>query len=85
MLPRPFRAQLRNVGERDEGQLLEFVFRRVFDGMTEVEKAVMQTLSIFTEPSPIETLVAGTGAEGHMVVDALEDLARDALARSCDY
>ena len=71
--------QLRGVADREEGQLLEFVFRRVFDGMTEVEKSVMQALSIFTEPSPIETLVAGTGSEAHGVVDALEDLARDAL------
>ena len=71
--------QLRGLADREEGQLLEFVFRRVFDGMTEVEKSVMQALSIFTEPSPIETLVAGTGSDAHAVVDALEDLARDAL------
>jgi hypothetical protein len=73
--------RLRSSGERDEEQLLEFVFRRVFDGMSEVEKAVMQTLSIFTEPSPTETLVAGTGQKAHSVVDALEDIARDALAQ----
>ena len=68
-------------GERDQGQLLEFVFRRVFDDMTDVERGVMQTLSMFSEGSPTETLVAGTGQSPHEVTDALDDLARDAMAQ----
>jgi len=68
-------------GDRDQGQLLEFVFRRIFDDMTDVERAVMQTLSIFSEGSATETLVAGTGHDAHAVSDALDDLARDALAQ----
>lgn len=43
---------------RDDSELLEFAFRRVFDGMTEIERAVMRTLSIFQEPSPSEVLEA---------------------------
>ena len=72
---------LRGADPRDDGQLLEFVFRRVFADMSDVERAVMQTLSIFQEPSPAEVLIAGTGHDGHAVLDALEDLARDALAQ----
>jgi tetratricopeptide (TPR) repeat protein len=72
---------LRAARGADAGQLLEFVFRRVFDGMTPVERAVMQTLSIFSDGSPMETLVAGTGHDAHAIVDALADLARDALAQ----
>jgi tetratricopeptide (TPR) repeat protein len=49
--------------------------------MSEVEKAVMQTLSIFSDGSPTETLVAATGDNAHAVADALDDLARDALAQ----
>ena len=72
---------LRSAGRRDDRQLLEFVFRRVFDDMTNVERDVMCTLSIFSDGSPTETLVAGTGHTAHAVVDALDDLARDALAQ----
>jgi tetratricopeptide (TPR) repeat protein len=72
---------LRGANPRDDGQLLEFVFRRVFMDMTDVERGVMQTLSIFQEPSPAEVLIAGSGHEGHAVLDALEDLARDALTQ----
>jgi len=75
------RADALRDAQAGDGQLLEFVFRRVFDDMTNVERAVMQTLSIFQNPSPVETLVAGTGKDGHEVSDALADLARDALAQ----
>ena len=64
---------------RDDSELLEFAFRRVFDGMTDTERAVMLTLSIFQEPSPSEVLVAATAYEGYAVVDALDDLVTDAL------
>lgn len=72
---------LRGANPRDDGQLLEFVFRRVFDDMSDVEQSVMRALSIFREPSPAEVLIAGTGHDGHTILDALEDLARDALAQ----
>lgn len=72
---------LRSSSDRDEGQLLEFVFRRVFDDMSDVERTVMQTLTMFSDGSPIETLVAGTGHDAHAVKDSLDDLARDALAQ----
>jgi tetratricopeptide (TPR) repeat protein len=72
---------LRGVSPNDDGELLEFVFRRVFTDMTDVERSVMETLSIFREPSPAEVLIAGSGHEGHAVLDALEDLYRDALVQ----
>jgi tetratricopeptide (TPR) repeat protein len=71
---------LASAAKRDDRQLLEFVFRRVFDSMSVVERDLMRVLSIFSEGSPMETLVAGTGHDAASVVDALDDLARDALA-----
>ena len=71
---------LASASRRDDRQLLEFVFRRVFESMSEVERDLMRVLSIFSEGSPIETLVAGSGHDASAVLDALDDLARDALA-----
>jgi tetratricopeptide (TPR) repeat protein len=71
---------LGNYRAKDESELLEFTFRRVFEDMTEIERSVMRTLSIFQEPSASEVLVAGTGHQGYGVVDALDDLVTDSLA-----
>ena len=70
---------LRDSGARGDSELLEFSFRRVFENMTDIEQAVMRTLSIFQEASPSEVLVAGTGSHGYAVVDALDDLVTDSL------
>ncbi len=64
-----------------DAELLEFAFRRVFEEMTGTERAVMQTLSIFQEPSAYEALVAGSGDKAHAVSDALEGLVRDAMVQ----
>jgi tetratricopeptide (TPR) repeat protein len=66
---------------KSDGQLLEFVFRRVFDAMSDCERAVMQILSIFQDPSSAEAVVTGAGHPGHLVMDALDDLTRDALSQ----
>jgi tetratricopeptide (TPR) repeat protein len=72
---------LRDFHSRDHSELLEFSFRRVFESMTEIERAVMRTLAIFQEPSASEVVLAGAGHEGFAVVDALDDLVTDALVQ----
>jgi tetratricopeptide (TPR) repeat protein len=73
------RADMLKGASRQESELLEFTFRRVFEEMSSAEKAVMRTLSILEDPTSIEGLVAGTGELGHAVVDALDGLVADAL------
>jgi tetratricopeptide (TPR) repeat protein len=72
--------QLRAAGRR-ESELLEFTFRRVFDDMSTTEKAAMRTLSILHDASSLEGVIAGTGVDGHLVVDALDELVGDALVQ----
>lgn len=62
-------------------QLLEFSFRRVFERLTSSERAVLETLSVLEQPIPTEALVAGAGAPGSQVLDAVEELADDALVQ----
>ena len=64
---------------RDNVELLEFSFRRVFEDMTAIERAVMRTIAIFQEPTPSEVIVAGTGEQGFAVNDGLDDLVTDSL------
>lgn len=73
------RAKRLRGAARQESELLEFTFRRVFEDMSNTEKAVMRTLSVLQEPTSIEGVVAGTGNQGHAVVDALDGLVADAL------
>jgi tetratricopeptide (TPR) repeat protein len=73
------RADRLTLASRQESELLEFTFRRVFEQMSSTEKALMRTLSILQDPSSIEGVVAGTGMQGHAVVDALDGLVADAL------
>lgn len=65
-------------GTRGE-ELLEFSFRRVFDSMPPQERSLLQVLSLFQSPIPREALIAGTSLPDFQVMDALDDLAADAL------
>jgi hypothetical protein len=59
--------------------LLEFSFRRVFDGMSDAEKGVLQVLSLFQKPLPTEALIVGSGLPQGSLDDALESLSQDVL------
>jgi tetratricopeptide (TPR) repeat protein len=63
-----------------EGEiLLEFSFRRVFDGMSDAERSVLQVLSLFQKPLPTEALIVGSGLPQVSLEDALESLSQDVL------
>jgi tetratricopeptide (TPR) repeat protein len=59
--------------------LLEFSFRRVFDGMSAAEKGVLQVLSLFQKPLPTEALIVGSGLPQISLDEALESLSQDVL------
>jgi tetratricopeptide (TPR) repeat protein len=59
--------------------LLEFSFRRVFDGMSHAEKKLLEVLSLFQKPLPTEALIVGSGLPGAVLEDAIEALSQDAL------
>lgn len=67
-------------GNRGE-ELLEFCFRRVFDGMAGPEKAVLQVLSLFHRPIPTEAILVGAGLPHFKLLDAAEELVADALVQ----
>lgn len=71
-------------GRRGE-ELLEFSFRRVFDTMTEYEKAIVQVLSLYTTPLPTEHVLVGAGVHVGLtdprLTDAIEQLVDDALVQ----
>ncbi len=75
-----FSNRLTGFTKRDE-ELLEFCFRRVFDSMTEHEKTVVQVLSLFQQPLPIEAILVGTFLTDTKVRDILDDLIADAVVQ----
>src|SRR5207248_1402054 len=62
-------------------ELLEFCFRRVFESMPTEEKGIVEVLSLFQRPLPTEALVVGTGHTHYRVLDAIEQLTKDALVQ----
>lgn len=62
-------------------ELLEFSFRRVFDGMSSAEKNVLEVLSLFQKPLPTEALIVGAGLPQLQLEDAIESLSQDALVQ----
>lgn len=72
-------------GRRGE-ELLEFSFRRVFDGLSPEERRVLETLALFQAPLPTETVLVGASmAKGFVadptLLDAISDLVDDALVQ----
>jgi tetratricopeptide (TPR) repeat protein len=59
--------------------LLEFSFRRVFDGMSDAEKSILEVLSLFQKPLPTEALMVGSGLPQASLENSLEALSQDAL------
>ncbi|MEQ1947453.1 MAG: tetratricopeptide repeat protein [Bryobacteraceae bacterium] len=67
-------------GSQKRGEeMLEFSFRRVFDGMTDTEKAVLYLLALFHQPQANEAILVGTQCSQGDVEIALEALLEDAL------
>jgi len=60
-------------------ELLEFCFRRVFETMQTEEKAILQVLSLFQRPLPIEAIVVGSNMSLVKFQDVIELLVNDAL------
>lgn len=75
-----FADRLSGSARRDD-ELLEFCFRRVFDAMTENERAVVQVLSLFQQPLPTEAILVGTSLSDAKVRDILDDLIADAIVQ----
>ncbi len=67
-----------SAGKRGD-ELLEFSFRRVFDGLQSVGQEVLQVLAILQRPIPVEAIVAATMHADMDVIDALDELTSDAL------
>lgn len=77
--------QITKSGRRGE-ELLEFAFRRVFDGMNAEEKRVLETLALFQAPLAPEALLVGsfTGSAAvadPRILDSIERLVDDALVQ----
>lgn len=73
-------AETMELSGKSNEELLEFSFRRVFDEMSPVEKAIMQVLAVVSD-IPIEALIQGTGLKSKSsdVIDALESLVSDTI------
>ncbi len=68
-----FAEKLRDEGKHGE-ELLEFSFRRIYEEMTERQRAVLQVLSFINQPLPIEALAAGAALDVHTAQDTLDEL-----------
>ena len=75
-----FVGGLSSLSAKDD-ELLEFCFRRIYERMTAVEKAIMQVLSLFQRPQYSEAIVVGSGKRADAVHDALAALVEDALVQ----
>lgn len=62
-------------------ELLEFCFRRIFDGMPGDEKFVLKVLSLFQSPLTLESLEAGTSISAQRISDALDRFEEDGLVQ----
>lgn len=60
-------------------ELLEFSFRRVLETMTPEERLIVDVLSLFMRPLPIEAILVGTGKPETTVIDSLEQLFEDSV------
>ena len=63
-------------------ELLEFTFRGIFSSMPGPEKAILNVLSVFQRPLPIEAILVGTGMVSYKLQDTLETLTNDSLVNS---
>lgn len=63
-------------------ELLEFTFRGIFSSMPGPEKIILNVLSVFQRPLPIEAILVGTGLASYKLQDTLETLTNDSLVNS---
>ncbi len=62
-------------------ELLEFLFRRVFEELPGAEKVVLEVLSLFNRPISTEALLVGADIPHSKLLDATEDLIESALVQ----
>ncbi|MFS8086641.1 MAG: RNA-binding domain-containing protein, partial [Acidobacteriota bacterium] len=62
-------------------QLLEFCFRRVFDSLDGAERKILEVLSLFQRPLPLEAVLVGASLPHYKFMDAAEALVEDTLAQ----
>jgi len=67
-----------STGFRGE-ELLEFCFRRIFDAMPGQERLILQVLSMFQRPLPLETILVGANISPHKIQDVIELLINDSI------
>ena len=63
-------------------ELLEFTFRGIFTSMPGPEKEILNVLSVFQRPLPIEAILVGTGQTSYKLQDTLEALTNDSLVQN---
>lgn len=63
-------------------ELLEFCFRGIFASMPGSEKAILNVLSTFQRPLPIEAILVGTQLASYKLNDTIETLIDDSLVQS---
>jgi len=63
-------------------ELLEFSFRGIFSSMPGPEKAILNVLSVFQKPLPIEAILVGTELTSYKLQDTLETLTNDSLVQN---
>lgn len=60
-------------------ELLEFFFRRIFDSMPSQERLILQVLSMFQRPLPLEAIIVGANLASHKIQDVIEELISDSI------
>lgn len=63
-------------------ELLEFSFRGIFSSMPGPEKSILNVLSIFQRPLPIEAILVGTELTSYKLQDTIETLTNDSLVQN---
>jgi tetratricopeptide (TPR) repeat protein/type II secretory pathway predicted ATPase ExeA len=63
-------------------ELLQFSFRGIFSSMPGPEKAILNVLSVFQRPLPIEAILVGTELTSYKLQDTLETLTNDSLVQN---
>jgi tetratricopeptide (TPR) repeat protein len=74
-------AESLTIARQHGEELLEFSFRRVFDGMSGAERSILEVLSLFQKPLPTEALIVGSTLSQVALDDGLETLVQDSLVQ----
>jgi tetratricopeptide (TPR) repeat protein len=63
-------------------ELLEFCFRGIFESMPGPDKSILNVLSVFQRPLPIEAILVGTELNSYKLQDTLGALTDDSLVQN---